>query len=140
MKIAPIPLSRVPYDWEWMVKALGPVIEKDINADSWTVLGKLLSGRSEAALIRGEGTIAVIVFEGVQEGKNAACWITHLAGQSDLRGRAFLRMVRAAMIDIEEMARRAGYDEIRFSGRDWSRIFPDYLPLDGEPNGLRKVL
>jgi hypothetical protein len=29
---------------------------------------------------------------------------------------------------------------MRLGGRDWSKILPDYEPLDGVPNGLRKRL
>lgn len=51
-----------------------------------------------------------------------------------------LSAVRSAMPVIEDICRKAGIQELRLGGRDWSRLLKDFQPLDGVPNGLRKRL
>lgn len=51
-----------------------------------------------------------------------------------------LSAVRSAMPVIKDICRKAGIQELRLGGRDWSRLLKDFQPLDGVPNGLRKRL
>lgn len=55
-------------------------------------------------------------------------------------GGRLLSAARAAMPLIEDLVRMCGVVELRLAGRDWARLLPDYEPLEGVPNGLRKVL
>lgn len=85
----------------------------------------------------GMARLALQVFE---EDGRVICGIYHLEGHLFLRPKAWLRTMRAEMTRIEGLAKNAGCEELRLCGRDWSRIFPDYEPLGGLKNGLRKVL
>jgi hypothetical protein len=48
--------------------------------------------------------------------------------------------MRGELRKIENIARDAGCTEMRVAGRDWSRILPDYEPMPGIENRLRKAL
>lgn len=63
-----------------------------------------------------------------------------LEGTIRLPPRQWLRLVRAELRTIEDVARSAGCAELRMAGRDWSRVFPAYEPMPGIPNRLRKRL
>ncbi len=68
------------------------------------------------------------------------CGLYKLQGEINLRPKAWLKTVRREMLRIEGIARQAGCREMRVAGRNWSRVLPDYVPLPGAKNGLRKVL
>ena len=100
----------------------------------------LIDGRLGIATLHDTGAAAVIVLEpGIFDGLYCL-WISYLAGEVKGPPKAWLRIVRRAMAQFETKARQAGIAEIRIGGRDWSRVFPDWLPCPAVPNGLRKVL
>lgn len=86
------------------------------------------------------GGAGTITFELFEENGRICCGILTLQGRLDLPPKAWLRTMRDGLTYIEEQARDSGAQELRIAGRDWSRVFPDYEPLDGPRNGLRKVL
>lgn len=86
--------------------------------------------------------ISVVMVMQVFEAEDGrlVCGIRNLVGKVTAPPKQWLRAVRAEMRKLEGLARDAGCKEMRLRGRDWSRILPDYEPLDGTPNGLRKDL
>lgn len=86
---------------------------------------------------KGEAWMALQVFE---ENDRICCGIYHLEGGLDQPPKQWVRIVRDEMKKIETLAIEAGCAELRLGGRDWSRIFPEFEPLPGIANGLRKVL
>lgn len=85
----------------------------------------------------GKATIILEVFE---EGGSLIAGIYMLKGRIGLRPKAWLEAVRAELTVIEGLARRAGCAETRMAGRNWHRVFPDYEPMPGGRNLLRKRL
>lgn len=83
---------------------------------------------------------AIIEFEVYDAAGETVCGITGLMGRIRLPPKAWLRMVRDTMAELERRARNEGCTEMRVAGRDWSRILIGYEPYDGVPNGLRKRL
>lgn len=75
-----------------------------------------------------------------EEPTGLVCEISDLKGRIDLPRRQWLAAVREEIGKIEGIARSAGCNEMRLGGRAWSRVLPDYEPLGGVTNGLRKVL
>ena len=71
-----------------------------------------------------------------------------IASIFDLRGKINLRpmskrwyaVVRGHLHRIERIVKEAGCREMRMDGRRWSRVLPEYEPVEGFPNRLRKVL
>lgn len=84
----------------------------------------------------GEGEIILDVYE---EDGRMICGIFHLAAKFISTGN-WLTTIRNEMRKIEQISRDAGCVEMRLSGRDWSRCFPEYEYLMGVKNGLRKEL
>lgn len=68
------------------------------------------------------------------------CGLYSLRGRISLPPKRWLRVVRKEMHRIEGIARAASCREIRLAGRNWSRVLPDYEPMPGIENRLRKVL
>jgi hypothetical protein len=86
----------------------------------------------------GEGEITFDVFK---EGEATVCGIYMLKGRLDLPPKPGLEVFRSMLAQFERRAKNAGCTEMRMSGRNWSRICPDYEPIPGDaPNLLRKRL
>ena len=75
-----------------------------------------------------------------EEPTGLVCEISDLKGRIDLPRRQWLAAVREEIGKIEGIAKAAGCNEMRLGGRAWSRVLPDYEPLSGVTNGLRKAL
>lgn len=86
------------------------------------------------------GSRAVIQLEVYEEPTGLVCSIYRLRGRIDLPRRAWVAVVREEMRRIEGIAKAAGCNEMRLGGRRWGRVLPDYEPLSGVTNGLRKAL
>lgn len=86
------------------------------------------------------GIDVMLTIEAFEENGAVVASVFHLEGSISLPPKAWLRAVRHEMQNIERRAREAGCNELRMAGRDWSRVLPDYQPIPGLPNGLRKVL
>lgn len=83
---------------------------------------------------------AVVELEVYGDGDFMFAGIRRLRGRIDLPPRRWLRVVRAHIHRIERIVKQSGCRELRVAGRDWYRILPEYEPLAGVPNGLRKRL
>lgn len=86
------------------------------------------------------GCRAVMQLEVYEEPTGLVCSIYRLRGRIDLPRAEWLQAVREEMHRIEGFAKLAGCTEMRLGGRNWSRVLPDYQPLSGVTNGLRKAL
>jgi hypothetical protein len=83
----------------------------------------------------------IVIFEVFNEGEATVCGIRHLEGHLNLPPKQWLKVFRSTLAEMEARAKAAGCTEMRMSGRDWSRILPDYEHIDGDaPNLLRKRL
>lgn len=82
----------------------------------------------------------VVQLEIYEEPEGLVCSVRKLRGRMDLPRGDWLRAVREEMHKIEALAKAAGCNEMRCGGRNWGRVLPDYEPLTGVKNGLRKGL
>lgn len=89
---------------------------------------------------RPEGTVLMVLQTIIEDDGNKVCGIKQIVGSIPAKPKAWVRAVREEVAKIEGLARDAGFDEIRITGRDWSRILPDYEPCEGLTNGIRKRL
>jgi hypothetical protein len=89
-------------------------------------------------LPNGAGLVTLEVYQ--LESGTKVCGIHHIEGRLNLPPKKWLATMRAELLIIEENAKKAGCGEVRIAGRDWSNILRDYEPIEGIPNGLRKVL
>lgn len=97
---------------------------------------RLLSGQYEAAIVNTPQASGVVVTEFVGD----VLWVPFVAGKSALGPKAFVAFMQKMMSQYEDMARKAGCNEIRICGRDWSWVFPDFNRDGDMPNELRKRL
>ncbi len=82
-----------------------------------------------------------ITFDEFEEDGQLICGIYMLTGRLDLPPKQWLKVVRETVAELEIRAKAEGFTEMRMSGRDWSRILPDYEPMVGDaPNLIRKRL
>lgn len=86
------------------------------------------------------GCRAVIRLEVIQEPTGLVCVVDKLKGRIDLARTDWIAAVREEIGKIERLAIAANCNEMRLGGRKWARILPDYEPLAGVKNGLRKRL
>lgn len=89
------------------------------------------------------GVKVFIRLEVYEDDGQLVCLIHTLSGEIKLGPRAWLRVVRDELGNIENVARRARCTEMRTEGRDWSVALSalGYVPWpQGEGFGLRKVL
>lgn len=86
----------------------------------------------------GEADLTLQVYAEADE--RVICGVLQLTGKVNLPPKAWVRFMRDELAKLEQVARNAGCKELRMAGRRWSRIFPDYSPLEGKTNGIRKVL
>lgn len=90
--------------------------------------------------IEHQGATGVIVVDVYEEDGRMCFGITQLVAKIETPPKRWLRLVRSAVAELSDWARRADCSEIRIAGRDWSRVLPDFEPFDGPRNGLRKAL
>lgn len=128
--------SRIEAAWPAIAEILAPAIQPDPTQTIEGLHKRLAEGADWLFHISGPGH-ALIVFE---RPVSLSCWVKYLAGHIEGGPKARVAVIRQAMAHIENMARDAGCTEVCLCGRDWSAILPDYEPLDGHRNGLRKEL
>lgn len=88
---------------------------------------------------RPEGRV-VVRLEVIEEPTGLICVVDKIRGRIALGRHGWVAVVREEIANIEGLARAAGCIEMRLGGRDWSRVLPNYEPLVGVKNGLRKAL
>lgn len=99
----------------------------------------LLAGRMEAASAHFDGGAMLLVLSRGLVGETPVAWVNYVAGKSTLKPKAWLKEARRIVFELETLARKRGYRELRFGGRPWP--LPGYHPFDKRhPHWVRKVL
>lgn len=140
MQIRPVPASRITADWAWLGPKLAPAVQFDKSVTLDDVRAKLASKQCELARITVPNGDGWVVSELCEDDGVICCWLSYLSGDVQGGPRAFLKLMRSIISEYEAMAKKAGADEMRIGGRNWSRVFPDYERFDDKPNRLRKRL
>lgn len=128
--------DRIERLWPVIAEILAPAVRPDPTQTLEGLHKRLAEGADWLFQISGPGH-ALIVFE---KPVSLSCWVKYLAGHIEGGPKARARIIRLAIEHIEQMAKDAGCTEVCLCGRDWSAILPDYEPLEGHRNGLRKGL
>jgi hypothetical protein len=140
MRVERIQIAEIERNWHWIYQILSPAVDIDPRRSMQQVKAGLMKGELGLASVHMPKAAGLVIVEpGTFDGV-FCCWVPYLAGHVSGGAKDFIRMARQLMAYLELSARLAGCAEMRIGGRDWTRILPDYLPLEGVPNGLRKVL
>lgn len=131
MNLVAVPIEAIPQEWPKIAAVLAPAIDRDPKRDAWEVMGELFSGGMR--LWRGsDGASGYVVTQHL----GSTLWVIYAAGA----GHSLIGL-RELMGIIEEKARRLDCTLVRFEGRDWRRVFPDYVArLKAGRWHFRKVL
>ena len=124
--------SRLPHEWETIGPALAPAIALDPSRDGWTVLDNALSGHWQFWRVGGSQRGYIVT-----ERLNGCLWLIYAAGNG-----ARLTDKRNLMRMLEQIGRESGCSEVRFEGRDWRKVFPDYdahKGADGRWHYLKRI-
>lgn len=140
MRVERIQIAEIERNWHWIHQILEPAVDIDPRRNMQQIKAGLIKGEMGLASMHMPKAAALVVVEpGTFDGV-FCCWVPYLAGHVNGGMRDFIRISRHLMAYLELSARLAGCAEMRVGGRNWSKIFADYSPLEGVPNGLRKVL
>ncbi len=116
--LTPILASRLAYEWDEISTALAKAVRLDPKRDMIRVLGQGLEGSLQ--FWRGDGYI-VTQMERQAGTLRKTFWIIYASGKG-----GSIASKRELMSELEQKARKAKCSEIRFEGRDWRRVFPDF--------------
>lgn len=136
MRFDLMPVERIKADWPRIAAILAPALRQSPGATTEGLRKRLEASSDHLFEIHGPGRCFVVL----EVTGDFVCWTKFLGGRIAGGPKERLRVIRDAVAHIERVARDAGCKEHRLCGRDWRRILPDYLPVAGFPNELRKDL
>lgn len=129
--------ARIARLWPVIAEILAPAVQSDPRQTMEGLHKRLADGADRLLAISGPGHALMVI----EVTDSLVCWVKYLAGQVEGGPKARIGVIRAAVEQIEAVARHAGCTEIKLCGREtWARILPDYEAFDGHQNGLRKGL
>lgn len=139
LAVEPLNPVQIERDWGEIAMRIWPAVRQSPGYDLETLRYKLTNGSAMAfrVLVGGDG---LWIVEAAEDGPELVLWTVAIAGRINGGPKARLMAMRTALAAIEQTARQAGCKAHRICGRDYSRMFPDYVPLDGFRNGLEKRL
>ena len=111
-----IPAWHVPNEWATIGPTLAKAIERDPCRDAWAVLDQAMSG--DLDFWRVGGSLAGYL---VTQTIGKTFWVIYVAGHG-----GSINEKRELMTTVEQQARKAQCSEVKFEGRDWRKVFPDY--------------
>jgi hypothetical protein len=136
--LTPIPPSRVLHEWDAISADLKKAIDRDPGRTWMTVLGQAIAGQLQFWRVGGaaSGYLATQVTR--QPGSlKRLFWVIYVGGRG-----GSLNDWRGLMAMVELHAVNARCCEVRFEGRDWRRVLPEYDAHRGDDGrwNFRKVL
>lgn len=127
--------ARLEREWPDFAGILAPALRQDPSQTLEGLRKRIAEGAEALLEITGPGRCLIVI-----EQADGVVWTKWLGGQIEGGPKARTAIMRRAVDHIETVAKAAGCTEHRLCGRDWARILPDYQPLEGHRNGLRKGL
>lgn len=131
--------SRIERLWPVIAEILAPAVAVHEGTTLERVYERLVSGYFQMVECDTPDASGLLVFRVFDDEGRVSCFASYIAGKVPGGPRQMIRTMRALMMAFEHLCREAGVYQIYIGGRDWSRVFPDYEPVD-VPNRLRKVL
>lgn len=127
---------RIEREWPVIAEILAPAVRNDPRQTMEGLHKRLTNGADLLLEIVGPGHCLMVI----EVDNELVLWTKYLAGMIAGGPKARQALIREAVAHIEVYAKGAGCTAHRLCGRDWSRMLPDYLPFEGERNGLTKEL
>lgn len=123
----PLSTRDIVAEWETIVSKLGSAVRRDPKRRLIDLMGLAL--REEMAFWRvSDGSEGYIVTQMTRKAKSfkRTFWIIYAGGMS-----GGMDAMRNLMAGFEHLALANDCDEMRFEGRDWRKILPDYRAQKG---------
>jgi hypothetical protein len=136
VEFEPVHPARLEREWPVFAQILAPAVRQDPRQTLEGLHKRLAEGTDSLVSVSG-GASGLIV---LQVTSDLVLWTRYAAGFVDGGPKQRVATMRQVVERLETVARQAGCKEHRICGRDWSRIFPDYRPFEGQRNGLSKEL
>jgi len=114
--LQPFPAWHVPDEWAAIEATLRPAIERDPQRDSWRVLDQAMSCDLDFWRIDGQ-----LTGWAVTQTLRPVFWVIYVGGCG-----GSIQQARDDMRLLEDEARKARCSIVKFRGRDWRRVFPNY--------------
>jgi hypothetical protein len=140
MQFVHVEPARIADEWSVFAEILAPAVRVHAGAKMQGVYDRLMSGHFRMVECCGPEASGLLVFHAFEEDGAVSCFASYIAGKVPGGPKQMVRTMRRLMADFEATCRDSGVRQIYIGGRDWSRVFPDYEPVDDEMNRLRKVL
>jgi hypothetical protein len=133
--------AEVQRCWPWLSRLLRPAVEVDGTIELEKLREQIVGGNMGLATVHAPKTAGIVVIHPVMLSGVYCLWIPYIAGRIEGGPKHWLRTMRGIMAHFVALATKAGCDEVRIGGRDYTNIFPDFERFDPDhPNRLRKVL
>ena len=119
--LTPVPVSRVPHEWDRIAMVLRPAVERDPKRDMEDLLYAAMHGFLRLWRPKeGDGYIAT-------EAQGKALQVVYVGGVSQ-----GLRSMKRLLAALETAALSQKCREVKFEGRDWRRVAPGYVAAKGD--------
>jgi hypothetical protein len=138
MQVTLLDAGRIEAEWPVIAERLWPALSVDPNYDVEDLKKRALAGSSLIFEVT-EGAEGLWVIT-LRDNGELVAWTTAIAGKVHGGPKQRTASLRSAVAVLEQVLKTAGVKAHRICGRDWSRIFPDYGPFDGDEYGLEKRL
>lgn len=139
MQVTLLDKGCIEAEWPDIAEFLWPAVRQDPTFSLRDLRWRLLNGFA-LAFEASEGAEGLWVVSLADEDGKLVAWTTAIAGKIEGGPKARIAAMRGAVLALEETLKQAGVKAHRICGRDYSRLFPDYVPYAGYRNGLTKEL
>lgn len=136
--VSPMDNAQMIGEWERIVSVLSPAVRRDPKRKLIDLMGLALSGAMSFWRVR-DGADGYIVTQLTRsrQTKRKTFWVIYAGGIS-----GGIQTMRDLMQGFEHLARANGCHDVKFEGRDWRKVLPDYSARRGNDGRFkfRKVL
>lgn len=118
-----IPVARLPHEWEAIAHDLRRALKfsRDWSETELLICGLKGSVQFWRVTNSSEGYVATQVTE---KGKRRTFWVLFAGGVG-----GGISAMRDVMDELRQVAQRSGCADVRFKGRDWRRVFPEFTAM-----------
>lgn len=124
--ITAIPPSRVLHEWAAISAGLSNAWRRDPKRHWMDVIGQAIAGQLQFWRVTGDGD-GFIATEITRAAGRRTLWVIYAGGRA-----MGLRAMRRLLETVEIIALRQSCDVVRFEGRDWRKVCPDYKAVQSD--------